>query len=136
MSEIPSFETVMRSMESVERQRQALENLLKAGRISQDTYGQVLKGIESRLAEIETQKKALANEIVSEIDELKKLVALLELRLADAQVRHSAERIDEESFEHERTIYALGLESIRREMQNLGNALKRLNEKSRSGGGS
>jgi predicted RNA-binding Zn-ribbon protein involved in translation (DUF1610 family) len=129
VSKIPSFETVTRSVESVERQRQALENLLKEGRISRETYVKVLKGIENRLAEIELQKKALADEATSKINELKNLVELLEFRLADVHARYSAGIIDEENFEHERTIYALGLESIRREMHFLRNALKRLNEK-------
>lgn len=129
MTEISSFETILKNTESIRRQKQALENLLKDDRISQDTYGQLIKGIENRLAEIEMQKEALANETASRIDELKNLIELLELRLADTQVHYSAGRTDEESFEYERTVYTLGLESMRREMQNLRNALKRLNEK-------
>jgi DNA repair exonuclease SbcCD ATPase subunit len=129
VSEISSFETVIKRMESVRRQRRALENLLKADRISQGTYDQLIKGIENRLAEIEMRKGALANETAAKIDELKNLIELFELRLADTQIRYSAERINEENFEHERTIYTLGLESMRREIQNLRNALKRLNEK-------
>ena len=129
MTKISSFENIIKKTESVRRQRQALENLLKEGRISQDTYGQLVKGIENSLAEIEMRKKTLTNEAASKIDELKNLIELLELRLADTQIRYSTERINEESFERERTTYALGLESMKFETQNLRNTLKRLNEK-------
>ena len=129
MTEIPSFKSIIKKTESLNRQKQALENLLKVDKISQETYGQLSKQIENSLAEIEMQKKALANETASKINELKKLTELLELHLADTEVRHSAGRIDEEKFEHEKNTYALGLESIKSEIQNLGNNLKRLNEK-------
>ena len=129
MSKISFLKEATKKIESVEKQKQALENLLKTGRISQSTYDHFFKELETLTAEIKAQRKALADKAASQIDNLKKLINLLETCLADLQFRYSTGKIDKEHYNNEAYKFDSGLRAVKKEMQNLENALKKLQEK-------
>jgi len=131
VSEIPSLEMISRDMESVRRQKQALDNLLKNGKVSQLTYEKLAKQIEVNISEVEKRRAASINKMKDQIEKLKQLVSLLERCSADARVRYTTSKIDKEPLRNEVITFNLGLKSIRREIQNLERASKEMDVKMR-----
>lgn len=129
VSKISFLEEATKKIESVEKQKQALENLLKKGRISQLTHDRFVKELDALTAEIKAQRDALANKAASKIENLKRLVNLLETSLADLHFRHATGKIDKQHLEYEAYRLDSGLKAVKKEMQNLENALKKLREK-------
>jgi uncharacterized protein (UPF0212 family) len=113
-------------MESVRRQKQALDNLLKTGKISHITYEKLTKQIEVNISEVEKRRAASINRLMDKNEKLKQLANLLERCSADARVRFSISKTDKERLKNEITAFNLGLESIRSEIQNLERALKEM----------
>lgn len=131
MSEIPSLEMIARDMESVRRQKHALDNLLKKGKISQLTYGKLAKKIEVNISEVEKRRAASINKVTYQLEKLKRLINLLERCSADARVRYTTSKIDKEHLKNKVITFNLGLKSIRREIQNLEHASKEMDVKMR-----
>ncbi len=129
MSKISFLEEATKKVELVEKQKQALENLLKTGRISQSTYDHFVKELEALTAEIKAQRKVLADRATSQIDNLKKLVNSLEKCLADLHFHYATGKIDKEHYKNEVYRFDSGIKAVKKEMQNLENALKKLQEK-------
>lgn len=129
MSKISLLEEATKKIESVEKQKQALENLLRTGRISRLTHDRFVKELDALTAEIKAQRAALADKAASEIENLKRLVNLLETCLADLHFRYATGKIDKQHLEYEEYRFDSGLKAVKKEMQNLENALRKLQEK-------
>jgi len=129
VSKISLLEEATKKIETVEKQKEALNNLLKTGKISQSTYDRFIKELDALTAEIKARRKALADKTISKIDNLKNLINLLETCLADLQFRYSSGKIDKEHYNNEEYKFNSGLKAVKKEMQNLEDALKKLQEK-------
>jgi len=129
VSKISLLEEVPKKIESLKKQKQVLNNLLKTSKISQTTYDRFAKELDALMAEVKAQREALVKKAASKIDNLKKLVYLLETCLADLQFRYSIGKIDKEHYSNEIYKFDSGLKAVKKEMQNLENALKELQEK-------
>lgn len=120
---------ITRDMESVRRQKQALGNLLKKGKISHLTYEKLTKKIEVNISEVEKRRAASINKMQDQIEKLKQLINLLERCSADARVQYTTSKIDKEHLKNKVVTFNLGLKSIKREIQNLERTSKGMNVK-------
>jgi hypothetical protein len=98
------------------RKKQALDNLLNTGRISQSTYESFNKEIDAAVAEIEKQHRALQEKMNSKTEELEKQIKTLEMLLANFEIQHVTGEIDEEVYHREIDVLSTGLEVARREL--------------------
>jgi len=111
-----SFERLNEEYEMAKRKKQALDNLLNNGRISQSTYESFNKEIDEAAAEIERQHRALLEKMNSKTEELEKQIKTLEMLLANFEIQHVTGEIDEEVYQREIDVLSTGLEFARREL--------------------
>jgi S-DNA-T family DNA segregation ATPase FtsK/SpoIIIE len=98
------------------RKKQALDNLLNTGRISQSTYESFNKEIDEAVVEIERQHRALLEKMNSKTEDLEKQIKTLEMLLANFEIQHVTGEIDEEVYQREIDVLSTGLEVARREL--------------------
>jgi len=104
------------------KKRQALDNLLNTGRISQSTYESFNKEIDTAVAEIERQHRALQEKINLKTDELEKQIKTLEMLLANFEIQHVAGEIEEEVYQREIDVLSTGLEVARQQLNTVQEA--------------
>jgi len=129
VSKISLLEEATKRIETVEKQKEALNNLLKTGKISQSTYDHFIEELDALMAEIKTRREAIVDKTISKIDDLKNLINLLEMCLSDLQFRYSSGKIDKEHYNNEAYKFDSGLKVVKKEMQTLEDTLKKLQEK-------
>lgn len=105
-----------RELETVRKQKQSLDDLLRIGRISQSTYDQVFK----------KYKRKTIGGVARRIKNLRDITGLLERRLLGVQLRYLDGKIGKKRFERESKTFALGIESVRTETKKLRNQLKEI----------
>ncbi len=113
-------------LEKTKMQRRALRDLLEAGKISQVTYDHLIKGVEEKIAEIESRRTLLTDETALRMDGVKGLIESLEHHLANVHTSYSAGEIEEDRFQREKEIYTSGIKSLRMRLANLEKTLKEL----------
>ena len=111
-----SFERINEEYEIVQRKKQALDNLLSTGKISQSTYDSFNQEMNNAVAEIERQQKALLEKMSLKVNELKQQVKILEMLLANFEIQHATGEIDEEIYQHKTELLSMGLEAARQEL--------------------
>jgi len=121
-----SFERLNEEYEMAKRKKQALDNLLNSGRISQSTYESFNKEIDEAIAEIERQQENLLEKMNSKMGELEQHVKTLEMLLANFEIQHVAGEIDEEVYQREIDLLSMGLETARRELDVVREAVNQL----------
>lgn len=121
-----SFERLNEEYEMAKRKKQALDNLLSSGRISQSTYESFNKEIDEAIAEIERQQETLLEKMNSKMGELEQHVKTLEMLLANFEIQHVAGEIDEEVYQREINLLSTGLETARRELDVVREAMNQL----------
>ena len=104
------------------RKRQALDNLLNTGRISQSTYESFNKEIDAAVAEIERQHRALQGKINLKTEELEKQIKTLEMLLANFEIQHVTGEIEEEVYQREIDVLSTGLEVARQQLNTVKEA--------------
>jgi hypothetical protein len=72
-----SFKRLSEEYEVARKKKQALDNLLKKGRISQSTFDVFNREIEDALAEVEKEEKALLEKMAAKVVELEGQVKTL-----------------------------------------------------------
>ncbi|NWG10429.1 CdvA-like protein [Candidatus Bathyarchaeota archaeon] len=121
-----SFKRLSEENEMAKKKKEALDNLLGNGRISQSTYD-VFKGeIDEAIAEIERQQKALLEKMNSKMAELEEQVKTLEMLLANFEIQHVTGEIDEEVYQHEINILSVGIETAQHELDTVKEAVNQL----------
>ncbi len=121
-----SFERLNEEYDMAKRKKQVLDNLLNSGRISQSTYESFNKEIDEAIAEIERQQENLLEKMNSKMGELEQHVKTLEMLLANFEIQHVAGEVDEEVYQREIDLLSMGLETARRELDVIREAMNQL----------
>jgi hypothetical protein len=121
-----SFRRLNEEYEVARKKRQALDNLLSGGRISQSTHGIFNKEIDDAISEIEKQQKALLEKMAAKVVELEGQVKTLEILLANFEIRHVTGEISDEAYQRESELFAAGLDTARHELEEVKEAADQL----------
>ena len=121
-----SFRRLNEEYEVARKKRQALDNLLSVGRISQSTHGLFNKEIDDAISEIEKQQKALLEKMAAKVVELEGQVKTLEILLANFEIRHVTGEIGDESYQRESDLFASGLDAAKHELEEVKEAADQL----------
>jgi chromosome segregation ATPase len=120
------FGTLNEEYETARKKRQALDNLLSTGRISQPTYEMFSMEMVEAITEIERRQKALLQKMNAKIVELEEQVKTLEILLASYEIQHVTGEIDEQTYHHEINVLSMGLETSRMELNSAKEAADQL----------
>jgi len=121
-----SFNRLNEEIEMAKKKRQALDNLLSSGRISESTYELFNKEISEAIAEIERQQKGLQEKMNSKMKELEEHIKTLEMLFANFEIQHVAGEVDEEAYQREINLISMGLETARHELEAVKEAISQL----------
>jgi hypothetical protein len=121
-----SFKRLNEEYEAARKKKQALDNLLKKGRISQATHEMFSREIEDAVAEVEKEEKALLEKMAAKVVELEKQVKTLEVLLADFEIRHVTGEIDDQAYQRENDLLSMGLETTKQELDEVKEAADQL----------
>jgi len=121
-----SFKKLNEENEMAKKKKQALDNLLNTGRISQSTYDLFNNEIDEAIAEIERQQKALLEKMNSKMEELEAQIKTLEMLLANFEIQHVTGEVDEEVYQSEMGILSMGIETAKQELDMVREAVNQL----------
>ena len=121
-----SFKRLNEEYEISKKKRQALDNLLGAGKISRQTYDLFNEEISQTIAEIEKQQKALLEKMNLKANELEGQIKTLEMLLANFEIQHVAGEVDEETYQREIGVLSVGLETARNELNMIKEAINQI----------
>jgi len=110
-----SFEKISSDLELVKKKKQALDDLLTSGKISEYTHKRLNEGLDEEVAEIENRKKVFAEKMNTTLSELEHQIQALELFLGNLEMAYTVGGVNEELYKQESTAVDLGLGIIRRE---------------------
>ena len=111
-----SFKEISADLELTKKKKQALDDLLEEGRISESTYESLNGELTDAITSIEARRKALAEKVNSKISELEQQITVLEMFLASSEIEYVAGEIDEDLHQRESNAFALGLEAVKQEL--------------------
>lgn len=121
-----SFKRLNEEYEISKKKKQALDNLLGAGKISRQTYDLFNDEISQAIAEIEKQQKALLEKMNLKVNELEGQIKTLEVLLANFEIQHVTGEIDEETYQREIGVLSVGLETARNELNLIREAMNHI----------
>jgi hypothetical protein len=121
-----SFKKLTEENEMAKKKKQALDNLLNTGRISQSTYDLFNNEIDEAIAEIERQQKTLLEKMNSKMEELEAQIKTLEMLLANFEIQHVTGEVDEEVYQREIGILSMGIETAKQELDIVKEAVNQL----------
>jgi len=121
-----SFRKLNEENEMAKKKKQALDNLLNTGRISQSTYDLFNSEIDEAIAEIERQQKGLLEKMNSKMEELEAQIKTLEMLLANFEIQHVTGEVDEEVYQSEMGILSMGIETAKHELDVVREAVNQL----------
>lgn len=110
----------------VKKKKEALDNLLDGGKISQSTYGYLNKEVTDALKAVETDQKLLTEKMTARATELEKQVKSLEMFLANLEIHHATGEINDESYDPQNGAISLGLDATKKELNDIKEALVNL----------
>ena len=108
------------------KKKQALDNLFETGRISQTTHDTFNNDIHSVLMEIEKQQNSLLAKMQNTTQELDGQVQILESLLTNYEIQHAVGEIEEDIYQSEIHLLSNGLETARRELSKIKEAVSQL----------
>lgn len=121
-----SFRRLNEEYEISKKKRQALDNLLGAGKISRQTYDLFNEEISQAITEIEKQQKVLLEKMNLKVNELEGQIKTLEMLLANFEIQHVTGEIDEETYQREIGVLSVGLETARNELNMIKEAMNQI----------
>lgn len=121
-----SFERLNEEYEMTKKKKQALDDLLNAGKISQSTYDLFNNKIDEAIAETERQQRALLEKMNSKVEEFEQHIKTLEVLLANFEIKHVTGEVDEEVYQREVGLLSTGLEAARQELDTAREAINQL----------
>jgi len=121
-----SFKKLTEENEMAKKKKEALDNLLNTGRISQSTYDLFNSEMDEAIAEIERQQKGLLEKMNSKMEELEAQIKTLEMLLANFEIQHVTGEVDEEVYQHEMGILSMGIETAKHELDTVREAVNQL----------
>ena len=111
-----AFEKVTTELDLAKRKKQALDNLLGAGKISQFTYDCLCKDLNEEIYQIEIRHKALTEKITNKLSELEEQQQTLEFFLANSEMAYAAGETNDELRARECSAISLGLDAVKQEL--------------------
>ena len=120
------FSRLSEEFQTANKKKQALNSLLDTGKISQPTHDLFNKEINQAITEIERQQQALLEKMNSKTMELADQIKTLEMLLANYEIQHVTDEIDEETYQRENELLTVSLETTRHELNTLKEAMKQL----------
>jgi len=127
-----SFRRLNEESETARKKKQALDNLLTTGKISQSTFDIFNNEIDAGIAEIEKQRNALFEKMDSKTNELGEQIKTLEMLLANLEIQHVTGDVEEEVYQREINVLSMGLESAKQELDTLRDAVNQLSDGNRN----
>lgn len=121
-----SFRRLSEEFEVARKKKQALDNLLNTGRISRSTHDTFNKEIDDAIADIEKQQKALLEKMATKVVELEGQIKTLEILVANFEIRHVTDEIDDESYQRDSNLLSVGLEYAKQELDEVKEAADQL----------
>ena len=121
-----SFRKLNEETEMAKKKKQALDNLLNTGRISQSTYDLFNNEIDEAIAEIERQQKGLLEKMNSKMEELEEQIKTLEMLLANFEIQHVTGEVDDEVYQSEIGVLSMGIETAKHELDVVREAVNQL----------
>jgi hypothetical protein len=121
-----SFRKLSEENEMAKKKKQALDNLLNTGRISQSTYDLFSNEMDETIAEIERQQKGLLEKMNSKMEELEEQIKTLEMLLANFEIQHVTGEVDEEVYQREINILSMGIDTAKQELDVVREAVNQL----------
>jgi hypothetical protein len=121
-----SFKKLTEENEMAKKKKEALNNLLSTGRISQSTYDLFNNEIDEAIAEIEKQQKALLEKMNSKMEELGAQIKTLEMLLANSEIQHVTGEVNDEVYQREISILSMGIETAKQELDTVREAVNQL----------
>jgi hypothetical protein len=121
-----SFKRLSEEYEVARKKKQALDNLLKKGKISQSTFDVFDQEIEDAIAEVEKEEKALLEKMAAKVVELEAQVKTLEVLLANFEIGHVTGEIDDQTYHRENDLLSVGLETTKQELDQVKEAADQL----------
>jgi hypothetical protein len=121
-----SFRRLNEEYEMVYKKKQALDNLLDTGRISEPTHQLFNKEIDEAIAEIERQHGALLEKMSFKMKELEEQIKTLETLYANFEIQHVTGEVEEEVYQREVSLLSMGLETARHELDAVRDAVNQL----------
>jgi hypothetical protein len=121
-----SFQRLSEEYETAKKKKQALDNLLEAGKISPSTHDMFNMEIAEAITDIERQQKALLQKMDAKMMELKEQIKTLEILLANLEIHHVIGEVDEEVYQREINVLSMGLETSRHELETMREATDQL----------
>jgi hypothetical protein len=111
-----SFTRLQEESEIIAKKKQALDDLLSLGKISQSTYDVFNMEIDQALAEIEAQQKALLGKMNMKMLQLADQIKMLEMLVANFEIQHVTGEVEDEDYLRETGLLSIGLEKARSEL--------------------
>lgn len=124
-----TFVLVSKDLELLRKKKQALDDLLSSNKISQLTYEHLNKEISEALADVERYLENMICKMRYRMEDLEKQINILEIFLANVEILRVAGEIDDETYERQSKALAIGLESMRNEVNEIRGALERVMQK-------
>ena len=121
-----SFSRLNEEYELAKKKKQALGNLLETGKISQTTHSLFTREIDEAVAEIDNQRKALLGKMASKAMELEEQIRTLEILLANLEIQHVTDEVDDETYHRETELLNTGLETAKKELDDVQYAVNQL----------
>jgi hypothetical protein len=123
-----SFRNLSEEYDAAKRKKEALDNLLTTGKISEATHSLFNQEIGDVIAEIERQRMALLDRMTSKMKELETQIRTLEILLANFEIQHVTGEVDEEVYQRDTGLLSMGLETARGELESVKEATDKLSE--------
>lgn len=111
-----SFKRLNEEYETSKKKKQALDNLLDTGKISQTTYDLFSKEIAEAIADIENQRKDLVQKMNSKMTELGEQIKTLEILLTNFEIQHIIGEVEDQVYQREINVLSMGLDTSRQEL--------------------
>ena len=124
-----SFKKISEEYALTLKKKEALEQLLKTGRISQSTYDDFSKEIDATLEALENQKKALMEKMKAKVNELETQIKTLEVFLVNLEIQRVTGEVDETAYENQAKSLTAGIEAAKQELSSMLNAMDELSLK-------
>jgi hypothetical protein len=111
-----AFEKINIELDLTKKKKQALDDLLSTGRISQSTYDCLCKDLDEDIDNIELRRKSLAEKMASKLSKLEEQLQALEFFLANSEMAYVAGEINSELYTQESSALNLGMEATKQEL--------------------
>ncbi|MFW6110841.1 MAG: CdvA-like protein [Thermoproteota archaeon] len=122
------FEMLNQEYETTREKKEALENLLDSGRISQSTFDSFIEKLEAAIQDIRKRKKDLLNKMSSEAEDLEDHIKTLETILANFEIRHVTGEVEEDVYQREVELLSTGIDVTRQELNSVEEAVDQISE--------